>query len=237
MIDPAALYRHFRVRVIATSAIVWVAAWDTRYDKTGTGVWDYRPSPAGHYFLARSPVHTHPWGYPLRLDEVDPLPNGKGIYHPDSLMHFSLSLERSYPGSFREFFEHQALTMPDLARKVSWYAGERMPEYEAHMERRLTLDEQPDPRQAVIAEMDAWAERDAQIAESVFGGHLLRAAEIDQVTRGMPVFSGCTSVYLAECYGDRVQHVMGVGWFLDLPAPDEPDPWGPVLDAPLPDQD
>lgn len=112
----------------------------------------------------------------------------------------------------------------DLAEKVDRYHQLRRPEHEAHMARQRHLAADADKAEAFAAELDAWAERDAQIAESVFGGHLVRSAEIAEVQQGRPVFDGCTSVYLGERYGDRVRHVQGVGWFLDLPTADAGEP-------------
>ena len=39
------------------------------------------------------------------------------------------------------------------------------------------------------------------------------------MSEGRPVYNGCIDIDLAEAYGtERVTHVRGVGWFLDLPA-------------------
>jgi hypothetical protein len=42
------------------------------------------------------------------------------------------------------------------------------------------------------------------------------------------IYNGCTSVALAERYGDRVYHVMGVGWFVRPVPYDESAPGGGV---------
>jgi len=69
----------------------------------------------------------------------------------------------------------------------------------------------------------ARAEQRALAAESVFGGHYLRGHELEALTEGRAVFNGSTDAYLDERYGpDRVSHVWGVGWFLDMPHIDNP---------------
>lgn len=79
-------------------------AGDTRYEVTGEGLGDYRPSPAGDHFLARSVVWSHPWGRPMRLDEVEPMPDGRGLYHPDHIAStMELDLAMSYEGSWRQY--------------------------------------------------------------------------------------------------------------------------------------
>jgi hypothetical protein len=99
MIEPSELHRYFKVREIANGQEVWIKAGDTRYEVTGSGLWDYRADPNGGYFLARSAVHTHPWGRPMRLEEVEPLPDGRGLYgYPDEF-----KLARTYEGSWRQY--------------------------------------------------------------------------------------------------------------------------------------
>jgi hypothetical protein len=104
MIDPEDLHRHFKVREVATGRDVWILGGDYRYEITDPNgiAWNYRASPGGDYFLARSAVHTHPWGRPMRLEEVEPLPDGTGRYHPDTLRTMTLQLAMSYEGSWRQ---------------------------------------------------------------------------------------------------------------------------------------
>ena len=113
MIDPGELHRYFKVREIATGREVWILAGDTRYAVTGDGLRGYRPDPAGEYFLAESAVHTHPWGRPMRLEEVEPLPDGQGLYHPDHL-HSTLSLQlaMTYEGSWRQAADNASPSAP-----------------------------------------------------------------------------------------------------------------------------
>lgn len=101
MIRPSDLHRHFAVREIATGRTVWLLG-DARYVTTPGVCWNYRLSPTGDHFLAESAVRTHPWGHPMRLDEVEPLPDGGGMYHPDHLRFMELSLALSYEGSWRQ---------------------------------------------------------------------------------------------------------------------------------------
>lgn len=116
MIEPGELHRYFKVREIATGREVWILAGDTRYAVTGSGLRDYRSDPGGEYFLAESAVHTHPWGRPMRLEEVEPLPDSEGLYHPDRLRSTSaLQLAMSYQGSWRQ--------AADLARAAPARAG------------------------------------------------------------------------------------------------------------------
>jgi hypothetical protein len=89
------------VREIATGREVWLLGGDTRYEVTGGGMWDYRATPDGEYFLAESAVPTHPWGRPMRLEEVEPLPGGRGLWHPDAHEH-NFNLGRTYAGSWRQ---------------------------------------------------------------------------------------------------------------------------------------
>lgn len=99
MIEPGELHRYFKVRHVADGRDVWIMAGDTRYAVTGDGLRDYRPDPHGEYFLARSRVDSHPWGWPLRLEDVEPLPDGAGLYAiPDDL-----HLAMSYEGSWRQY--------------------------------------------------------------------------------------------------------------------------------------
>jgi hypothetical protein len=102
MIEPGELYRYFKVREVATGREVWLANGDVGYEVTGEdSLWNYRPAPDGEYFLARSAVHTHPWGRPVRLDEVEPLPGGRGLWHPCAAEHVR-TLAATYEGSWRQ---------------------------------------------------------------------------------------------------------------------------------------
>lgn len=88
MIQPGDLHRYFKVREIATGRDVWLLAGDIRYELTGAdSCWNYRPAAGGEYFLAESAVPTHPWGRPMRLDEVEPLPDGGGLWPPVAWEH------------------------------------------------------------------------------------------------------------------------------------------------------
>jgi hypothetical protein len=99
MINPADLHRYFKVRHIASSQEVWLEAGDVRYEVTGDGWGDYRPAPDGEYFLAFVSLDVYCCGWPMRLDEVEPLPDGRGLWAvPDEL-----KLAMSYEGSWRQF--------------------------------------------------------------------------------------------------------------------------------------
>lgn len=113
MIQPGDLHRYFKAQVIAAGRETRLLNGDVRYAKTGDGSWDYRISPDGDYFLAESAVHTHPWGVLLRLDEVEPLPADRGLWHPDAWEHWGW-LCRSYEGSWR-----QAAGVPAEHRNLS----------------------------------------------------------------------------------------------------------------------
>lgn len=103
MIAAGELHRYFMVREITNGRVVWILAGDTRYTVTGEGCWDYRAAADGEYFLARSAVETHPWGRPMRLEEVEPLPDGRGLYHPDWDDFRALQLSMTYEGSWRQY--------------------------------------------------------------------------------------------------------------------------------------
>jgi hypothetical protein len=110
MIEPGDLHRYFKVRHIATGLTFWIMAGDTRYSITDPDsiTWNYRIDPEGDCFLAESQVHTHPWGVPLRLDEVEPLPDGAGMYHPDHIASvMTLGLAMSYEGSWRQHADRE----------------------------------------------------------------------------------------------------------------------------------
>jgi len=87
MIPPRELHRYFIVREMATGRDLWLLAGDTRYTVTGEGPGDYRAAPDGDHILVRSAVHTHPWGRPVRLDDIEPLPDARGIWPPDAPEH------------------------------------------------------------------------------------------------------------------------------------------------------
>jgi hypothetical protein len=110
MIEPGELYRYFKVREIRNGRDVWLTG-DTRYEvieDARSTLWNYRPSPDGDHFLARSAVHAHPWGRPMRLNEVEPLPGRQGLYHPDhSASAKALTLAMTYEGSFRQYADSQ----------------------------------------------------------------------------------------------------------------------------------
>lgn len=108
MIEPGELHRYFMVREIATGRDVWILGGDTRYALTGAASnWDYRIDPAGEFFLAESCVSTHPWGRPMRLEEVEPHPDGRGLWHPDHLPSRALNLAATYDGSFRQMADRE----------------------------------------------------------------------------------------------------------------------------------
>ena len=106
MIKAGELHRYFMVREISTGREVWLDAGDTRYEITSgdPNLRDhYRMCPTGAYILVRpggEPLR--PWLLPLRLDEVEPLPDGRGLYHPDCAASRALGLSMSYKGSWRE---------------------------------------------------------------------------------------------------------------------------------------
>jgi hypothetical protein len=87
MIEPGELHRYFMVREIANGSEVWLLGGDARYEVTGEGFYDYRAAPDGECFLAESAVPSHPWGRPMRLEEVEPLPHGRGLWHPAAWEH------------------------------------------------------------------------------------------------------------------------------------------------------
>jgi len=103
MIEPGELYKHFKVREIDSGRELWVEAWDVRYEVVGDYRGHYRMAPDGDYFLVR----TGGWlrGYwAARLDEVEPLPDGQGLWHPSHLdFTYTLSLEMTYEGSWRQY--------------------------------------------------------------------------------------------------------------------------------------
>jgi hypothetical protein len=106
MIEPGELHRYFKVREIATGREVWILGGDTRYEVTGPGFRDYRQSPDGEYFLAECVNRLLPFGRPMRLEEVEPLPDERGIYAvPDEL-----KLSMTYEGSWRQYADRQAQT-------------------------------------------------------------------------------------------------------------------------------
>jgi hypothetical protein len=100
MIEPGELHRYFMVREIATGTEIRLLGGDVRYEVTDDDSYGYRIAPDGEYFLARSPVPTHPWGRPMRLEEVEPLPDGRGLYGPGALHELQLAI--TYEGSWRQ---------------------------------------------------------------------------------------------------------------------------------------
>jgi hypothetical protein len=109
MIEAGELWRYHTVRLVKDGKPVRILAGDVRYAVTGPGLWDYRPDPEGDHFLAKSRVWSHPWGWPLRLDEVEPLPGSEGLYHPDHIASvMELQLSMSYPGSWRQYADRLA---------------------------------------------------------------------------------------------------------------------------------
>jgi hypothetical protein len=106
VIEPGELHRYFMVREIKTGREVWLLGGDTRYEVTGSGFRDYRQSPDGRYFLAECP-NPCPFGRPMRLEEVEPLPEGRGRWHPDAWEH-NCKLEPTYEGSWRQYADQQA---------------------------------------------------------------------------------------------------------------------------------
>lgn len=108
MIKPGELYRYFKVREIATGREVLLLGGDTRYEVTREDFGHYRAAPDGDYFLAESAVPTHPWGRPMRLSEIEPLPGGQGLYHPDHIASaMTLQLAMTYEGSWRQYADSQ----------------------------------------------------------------------------------------------------------------------------------
>jgi hypothetical protein len=89
MIEPGELHGYFIVREIATGRDVWILGGDIRYEVTGNGFRDYRASAAGEYFLAECANRSLPFGRPMRLEEVEPLPKNRGLWHPDAWEHIS----------------------------------------------------------------------------------------------------------------------------------------------------
>jgi hypothetical protein len=108
MIEPGELHRYFMVREIATGREVWILGGDTRYELTEGGADGlracYRQYPAGDYFLAECANRSVPFGRLMRLEEVEPLPDGRGIYAvPDEL-----KLTMTYEGSWRQYADQKA---------------------------------------------------------------------------------------------------------------------------------
>ena len=105
MIEPSELHRYFMVREIATGREFWVLGGDVRYTVTDEYRFHYRSDPQGGYFLAE--LTGRPWpcqGVPMRLEEVEPLPDGRGIWaDPDEL-----KLAMTYEGSWRQYADQQA---------------------------------------------------------------------------------------------------------------------------------
>jgi hypothetical protein len=98
--EPSELHRHFRVREIATGRELWLMNGDVRYKATGDGWGDYRPAPDGEYFLAEIELCSHR-GALWRPEDVEPLPDGRGLWSPASWEHWS-KMAITYEGSFRQ---------------------------------------------------------------------------------------------------------------------------------------
>ena len=130
MIDPGELHRYFMVREIATGREMWVMGGDLRYTLTGQEYGQYRIDRDGEYFLAEPTGPRYPWDVPLRLEEVEPLPDGRGLYGgtPDYL-----KLAMNYEGSWRQAadaargirFEHYADAGDGQRSIVAMTAGSR----------------------------------------------------------------------------------------------------------------
>lgn len=108
-IEPGDFYKHHTVVNTTTGRRHHVLGGDARYEVTGPGFRDYRHSPQGDCVLLESAEPTHPWGLAVPLIQVAAMPGGKGMYHPDHLAGMMrLQLDRSYPGSWREYADHTA---------------------------------------------------------------------------------------------------------------------------------
>jgi hypothetical protein len=112
MIPAADLYRYFKVRDIVTGRAVWTLGGDTRYP-AGPGAaqerpWDHREHDTeGEFALVR--FGNYPRGYLVRLEEIEPLPDGAGMYHPDHLSgQKELQLRMTYEGSWRQYADQEA---------------------------------------------------------------------------------------------------------------------------------
>lgn len=103
MIAAGELHRYFIVREIATGRELWLLNGDVRYDVTdaSTLLDQYRMTPRGAYFLAAPAGQARQMGFLVRLDEVEPLPDGRGLWHPAAWEHVS-KLPVTYRGSWRE---------------------------------------------------------------------------------------------------------------------------------------
>lgn len=103
MIKAGDLYRYFIVREIATGRELWLLNGDVRYDVTDPSALldHYKMTPRGAYFLTAPAGQARPWGRLTRLDEVEPLPDGRGLWHPAAWEHAS-KLPVTYRGSWRE---------------------------------------------------------------------------------------------------------------------------------------
>lgn len=114
MIEPGELHRYFAVRNVATGAEVRILGGDTRYSAESPDLrWRYRIDAAGDYFLAAPLVPSHPLGRVMRLDEVEPFPDGQGRY--GALDEFQLA--RTYEGSFRQVADLAAEHVDDMAER------------------------------------------------------------------------------------------------------------------------
>ena len=108
MIEPGELHRHFKVREVGAGRELWLLNRDARYEPAGDGRYGYQMAPEGDYILVR-PVGRHfsAPGILVRLEDAEPVPDGKGMYHPDALDVLRLSLAMTYEGSWRQYADKQ----------------------------------------------------------------------------------------------------------------------------------
>jgi hypothetical protein len=98
--EPGELHRYFIVREIAPGREWRLLNGDVRYEPAGEGtLYGYRTAPDGDYFLADA--RPYPGGVLLRLADVEPLPGGRGLWHPGSWEHWC-TMAITYEGSWRQ---------------------------------------------------------------------------------------------------------------------------------------
>jgi hypothetical protein len=110
VIEPGELYKHFKVRDTVTGREVWLNGNDARYPGDGCQErpWDHRRDDTGGWFaLVFSTLDAWMPGYLVRLEEIEPLPDGRGLYGPGAGP-CPASMERSYEGSWRQYADQQA---------------------------------------------------------------------------------------------------------------------------------
>lgn len=104
------------------------------------------------------------------------------------------------------------MTTPETAFDATRqeYYDRREPLREAHKQHSnsLTGDE------GWLAELARWVSEEEQLRAEIFGMPVLTIDEAEEIRGDRAIFNGCNGAYLRERYGDRVLHVMGVGWFL-----------------------